>query len=276
MRIWLALAVLCIGTAWAVPPSYSPATIVNASNYTAGPFAPNSVVSIFGTGLARSTHALASDDIIGGLLPTEMNFVRVYVENQPAPVLFVSEKQINFLIPSMQNKGTVRIRVVVENLSGPEITVSVVDCAPALFALSDTYAIATSADGKLLTPDAPAHPGDFIVVYLTGLGKTSAKPYPGEIPRTADWILDTSLALLKVSLGPVVLDSTHNPTLIKYAGVTPGSGGLYQINLAIPDGVGTDPEIKVMGDTTSSGLRIPIRPVEKTGATFLPPAALNL
>ena len=274
MRIWLALAVLCIGTAWAVPPSYSPATIVNASNYTAGPFAPNSVVSIFGTGLARSTHALASDDIIGGLLPTEMNFVRVYVENQPAPVLFVSEKQINFLIPSMQNKGTVRIRVVVENLSGPEITVSVVDCAPALFALSDTYAIATSADGKLLTADAPAHPGDFIVVYLTGLGKTSAKPLPGEIPRALDWIL--SLASLKVTLGPVVLDSTHNSELIKYAGVAPGSGGLYQINLAIPDGVGTDPEIKVMGDTTSSGLRIPIRPVEKTTATFPPPGALNL
>src|SRR5215467_1938665 len=262
MRIWLALAVLCTGTAWAAPPSYSAATIVNASNYTAGPFAPNSVVSIFGTGLARSTHALVSDDIIGGRLPDEMNFVRVYVENQPAPLLYVSEKQINFLIPSMQNKGTVRIRAVVENLSGPEITVSVVDCAPALFALSDVYAIATSADGKLLTPEAPAHPGDFIVVYLTGLGKTSAKPYPGEIPRALDWIL--SLASLKVTLGPIGLDST----LIKYAGVTPGSGGLYQINLAIPDGVGTDPEIKVAGDTTSSGLRIPIRPAEKTAATF--------
>src|SRR5215813_667087 len=167
MRIWLALAVLFAGTAWAAPPSYSAATIVNASNYTAGPFAPNSVVSIFGTGLARSTHALASDDIIGGLLPTEMNFVRVYVENQPAPVLFVSEKQINFLIPSTLNTGTVRIRVAVEGINGPEIAVNLVNCAPQLFSLPDGYAIATSANGKLLSPDAPGHPGDIIVVYLT-------------------------------------------------------------------------------------------------------------
>jgi uncharacterized protein (TIGR03437 family) len=270
LRAWLAMAVVCGGTAGAAGPSYSPTSIANASSGSVGPFAPNSVVSIYGDGLARSTHALTADDISGGRLPDEMNFTRVYVENQPAPILFVSEKQINFLIPSMQNKGTVRIRVVTEGLSGPEISVSVVDCAPALFPLSDGYAIATSADGKLLTPDAPAHPGDFIVVYLTGLGKTSAKPLPGEIPRALDWIL--ALSSLKVTLGTVALD----PVLIKYAGVTPGSGGLYQLNLAIPDGVGTDPEIKVTGDTASAGLKIPIRPREKTTATFPTPNALNL
>ena len=49
------------------------------------------------------------------------------------------------------------------------------------------------------------------------------------------------------------------PALIKYAGVTPGSGGLYQINLIVPEGVGIDPEIKVAGDVTSGGLKLPIR-----------------
>src|SRR5262249_61560355 len=98
MRTWLALVVLCAGTAGAAPPSYSAATIVNASNYTAGPFAPNSVVSIFGTGLARSTHVLASDDIIDPRLPTEMNGVEGMVGNQPAPLLYVSDTQVTFLI----------------------------------------------------------------------------------------------------------------------------------------------------------------------------------
>ena len=40
IRTWLALAVLCAGTARGAGPSYSAAGIVNASNYVAGPFAP--------------------------------------------------------------------------------------------------------------------------------------------------------------------------------------------------------------------------------------------
>src|SRR5258706_12639641 len=55
-QAWLALVILS-GTAWANIPSYSAAGIVNASNYAPGPFAPNSIVSIFGTNLALSTQA---------------------------------------------------------------------------------------------------------------------------------------------------------------------------------------------------------------------------
>jgi len=252
-RSRLLLAIICVGSANAAGPSYAAANIVNASNYASGPFAPNSVISIFGTGLARSTHALAADDISGGRLPLEMNFVRVFVENEAAPLLFVSEGQINFLTPSLQNLPVVRIRVVNEGVTGPEITVNLVDCAPALFALAGGYTIATSVQGKLLTTDAPAHPGDTIVIYLTGLGRTVSKLVPGEIPRAADSIL--ALSSLKVTIGPV----TVAPALIKYAGVTPGSGGLYQINLIVPEGVGVDPELKVAGDVTSGGLKLAIR-----------------
>jgi uncharacterized protein (TIGR03437 family) len=143
--------------------------------------------------------------------------------------------------------------VFTEGLTGPEITVNLVDCAPALFSMTGGYAIATSADGKVLTPDAPAHPGDFIVVYLTGLGRTTPNPGLAEIPSYAAQIV--ALAALKVTLGPVAIDAAH----LKYAGLTPGSGGLYQINLIVPDGIGADPEIKVAGDTTSAGLKIAIR-----------------
>jgi uncharacterized protein (TIGR03437 family) len=253
LRVWLALAVLCAGTAGAAGPSYSAAGIVNASSYTAGPFAPGSVVSIFGSGLARSTHILSADDLSGGNLPLEMNFVRVYVEDQLVPLLFVSAGQINFIMSTVQKTGTARVRVVTEGLTGPEITVNLVDCAPALFQMDGGYAIATSASGKLLTADAPAHPGDIIVVYITGLGRTLINPQPGEVPRAASQIVN--LVSLKVAIGPVTLD----PALIKYAGLTPGSAGLYQLNLAIPDGVGTDPQIVVTGNIGSGGLKLYIR-----------------
>ena len=254
-RIWLALVVLCAGTARGAGPSYSAESIVNASNFKAGPFAPNSVLSIFGSGLARSTQALGPSDIRDGKVPLELNYVRVYVQDQPAPVLFVSDKQINFLIPSVQNPQVVRVRVTVESVTGPEVTVTVVNAAPALFSMAGGYAIAQDASGKLLDADNPGHENEVVVVYVTGLGQTSPNPPLAVIPQTTAPMV--SLASLKVMLNGGLLE----PGRIKYAGVTPGCAGLYQINMEIPYGVGQDPEILVSAGTgtAQTGLRLPVR-----------------
>jgi uncharacterized protein (TIGR03437 family) len=218
------------------------------------------VVSIFGSGLARSTHALADSDLVkcetsaGLCLPVEMNFVRVYVNGYPAPMLYVSDGQINFLIPSMLVTGPAVIQVL-SGVYGPEVTVTLVDAAPALFPNPKAagYAVAADATGKLLTADAPAHPGDTVVVYVTGLGYTSPNPGLGGIPNSA-W---PAVATVKVSLNGTALD----PVRIKYAGVTPGSAGLYQINLVLPDGAGIDPEIVVSAGSSAGqgGLKLAMR-----------------
>ena len=265
IRTWLALAVLCAGTARGGGPSYSAANIVNASSFVAGPFAPNSVVTIIGgNGLARSPHALVDSDLIacpsppaGRCLPTELNYVRVYVQDQPAPLLYVSETQINFLISSVEDAGPVKVRVVTEGISGPEVMVTLVAAAPALFSMAGGYVIAQDSTGTLLTADAPAHAGDTVVVYVTGLGQTSPSQAPGEIPVNADRILPATLATLQVTLGGKAVD----PSLVKYAGVTPGSAGLYQINIYLPDGIGIDPEIGVTAgnQAAQTGLKLPVR-----------------
>ena len=264
IRTWLALAVLCAGTARGAGPSYSADSIGNASNGTLGPFAPNSVISIYGKNLARSPHELVEDDLVacpasraGRCLPTEMNYVRVYVQGlTPVPLLFVSEGQINFIMSSVERAGPVTVRVVTEGISGPEVTVTLVDAAPALFTIPDSsYVIAQDAKGNLLTADAPAHAGDIVVVYATGLGQTLINPAVGEIPNYASSML--AFASLKVTLDGKAVD----PTLIKYAGVTPGSAGLYQINLYLPEGTGNDPEIQVTAGnlTAQTGLKLPLR-----------------
>ena len=262
IRTWLALAVLCAGTARGAGPSYSAAGIVNASNYAPGPFAPNSVISVFGAGLARSTHALASADLVrctsslaGLCVPLEMNYVRVYVQDQPMPLLFVSDGQVNFLMSSVESAGPVKVRVVTEGITGPEITVTLVEAAPALFSMTGGYVIAQDAKANLLTANNPAHAGDTVVVYLTGLGRTAPNPAVGEIPAYAAPTL--ALASLKVTLNGTVVD----PKLILYAGLTPSSAGLYQINIHLPDGTGNDPEIQVTAGslTALTGLKLPLR-----------------
>ena len=254
LKTWLVLAVLLTSAAWGQAPVYSAAGMVNASNYTPGPFAPNSIVSIFGSGLAWSTQGLTAGDIVNGALPVELNNTRVLVLNNPAPLMYVSDSQVNFLVPSDQLDGDVQIQVVREGVNGPKITVTLVDAAPALFQTAAGYAIAAHLDNSVIGPGSPAQAGETIVVYACGLGRTQPNPEPGVIPQNAAVI--QRLSDLKVYLGGTAMD----PASILYAGLSPGSAGLYQINLVLPANLGTDPEIRVaIADQSSpAGLKLAV------------------
>lgn len=243
------------GPAWGAAPSYSAASIVNAGNYTPGPFAPNSILTIFGTGLAPGERQLTADDIRHGMLPTELNNTQVLVDGYQTPLLYVSPTQVNLLIPSKQSVGPAKIQVVRQGVFGPAVTVDILDGAPALFLGADGYAIATDAGNAILTPEAPAHAGDIVVLYLTGLGKTDPNPDLGEIPKSAALILHR--ADLAVWLGGAPVE----PSRIQYAGLTPGCAGLYQINFVVPDNTGDDPEVRVSmgGQSSAGGLKLPVR-----------------
>ena len=255
LRTWLVLALLLTSAAWGQAPAYSAAGMVNAPNYAPGPFAPNSVATIFGSGLARSSQGLTADVILNNTLPKELNSTRVYVLDEPAPLLYVSDGQVNFLVPGDQLDGDVKIRVVREGVTGPEITVTLVDAAPALFQTAAGYAIAAHVDNSVIAPGSPAQAGEIIVVYACGLGVTQPNPAPGVIPQSAAVI--QRLSDLKVYLGGTAID----PASILYAGLTPGSPGLYQINLVLPANLGTDPEIRVaIADQSSpAGLKLAVQ-----------------
>jgi uncharacterized protein (TIGR03437 family) len=111
-----------------------------------------------------------------------------------------------------------------------------------------------SAAYALVTPDAPAHAGDMVIVYATGLGKAGNNA-TGAVPTAAVQI--DNLASLQVYLDGVAVA----PSLILYAGLTPGWAGLYQINLVLPDKLGADPEIRVaIGDQSSpAGLKLAVQ-----------------
>jgi len=246
-RDWLVLAVLIVRVAPAQAPAYTADGIVNASDYSTGPFAPNSVLSIFGSNLSWYTQALSLSNAAVAV-PTQMAGVQVYVDQWPAPLLYVSGSQINFLIPSGESPGNITVRVVRQGVRGPDVAIALVDGAPALFDAGAGLAIATHADGSLLTEAAPGQPGETVVVYVTGLGATEPNPEAGEIPQFAAPI--KFLSSLKISLDGAALSAG----LVKYAGVTPGCVGLYQLNIELPQNVGIDPAIQVsVGAQSSTG-----------------------
>ena len=246
---------LVVSAAWGQAPTYSAAGIVNNSDWSPGPFAPNSVVSLFGANLSFSDPTVVSQASMNGdRLPTQLGGVSVLVDNSPAPLLYVDKGQIVFLVPSSEIPGNSSVQVVRQSVAGPPITIALVNAAPALFA-SNGYALAQDYNNNYaaVTPNTPAHAGDAIILYATGLGYTQPSSLPGEVPATAANVV----AAVQVLLNGAAIDSK----LIFYAGVTPGCAGLYQINFIMPGGFGGDTEIRVStaGQTSAAGLKIAVR-----------------
>jgi uncharacterized protein (TIGR03437 family) len=109
-------------------PLYTPSTIVNAANPNAPALAPNTIATLFGTDLAFASGALTTDQIRGGMLPSVLfgTGVRVWVAGIQAAIYYVSDKQINFLVPDLR-PGQVEIRVSRDSLYGPAVRVPVGD-----------------------------------------------------------------------------------------------------------------------------------------------------
>jgi uncharacterized protein (TIGR03437 family) len=259
LSLFVLLAVVALGSPLlADPPFYTTASIVNSADGQAGPLAPNAIGTIYGTGLSYTTRALAPADVIGGVLPTTLpgTGATVLIGLIAANVFYVSPTQINFLVPSVLQPGRIDFRVVLNGIAGPPVPVDLAVVSPAMYQADAQTVIATRLDGSLVTADAPARPGDVIVLYATGLGDTQPPPILANIATMAAPL--RQMADFKVLLDGAAVDRT----LILYAGLAPGFAGLYQINVRLPDGVGGNPQIQIgLADVISPlGLKLPVKP----------------
>jgi len=245
-------------SARAEAPIYSAASIVNAADNQSGVLAPNTIGTIYGQNLAYGTQSLSPSEVQGGVLPTVFpgTGARVIIGSILANLLYVSPTQINFLVPPNLIPGTVNLNVVVDSWAGPSIPVQLAAASPALFQLDAQNAIATEADGTLITPAAPAKPGDIVILYATGLGYTAPQVVYGQIPEMAARVVQS--ASFTIQFDGIAVD----PDAILYAGVAPGFAGLYQINLILPASMNASPQISIgYPDSMSpTGVTLPVQP----------------
>ena len=85
--------------------------------------------------------------------------------------------------------------------------------------------IVIGANGSLVSPDNPAHPGDVLVVYATGLGDLTATPPTGDLVPLSP--LTRSQGLPAITLGGA-------PVEVQFSGLTALSIGLAQFNIKLP------------------------------------------
>jgi uncharacterized protein (TIGR03437 family) len=132
---------------------------------------------------------------------------------------FVSPTQINAALP-LDALGPATMRVTTP-MGFAEAQVSISDSAPAIFPFAITH-----ANNTLVSPAAPASPGETLVIYMTGLGSVDGKLDAGQ-PAPSSPLLRV-LAPVDVQIGDT---ASATPS---FAGLTPGFYGLYQVNVVVP------------------------------------------
>jgi uncharacterized protein (TIGR03437 family) len=247
-------ALLSAGVQFPSSVSLSQGGAVNAATNAAGPIAPGSYASLYGSGLAGSTLSAPSTPF-----PTVLGGVSVFVNGFPAPIQFISPNQINIVVPwelGMGN-GTAPFTIMV---SGPtakgtragspvnatfsnSISSAVGPYSPGIFNVAQ-------ADGTLVA-SKPAKANDVLVVFANGLGPVSNQPASGAVSPS------NPLAECQKSTYPTVtIDGL--PATVQWAGLAPGWVGAYQVNVVVPAGVrsGSAPMVISAGGQTSQAFSL--------------------
>jgi uncharacterized protein (TIGR03437 family) len=205
-----------------VPILFENATVNNFNAVKGAALAPGTITTIRGSGLAS---AAATTD--GAPLPTNVNGTRVLVGGIEAPLYFVSDDQIRAQIPLELAPNRQYLVLVSANgaLTLPD-PIALTAAQPGLqVSEEDSRVVAQHSDSSPISPTAPARPGEEIVLYLVGMGQTD--------PPVSSGAAAPASALSKALAQPTVMIDGA-PAEIIFAGLTPGSVGLYQIKLRVP------------------------------------------
>ncbi|MFB3777318.1 MAG: hypothetical protein ACE141_06890 [Bryobacteraceae bacterium] len=236
---------------------FAASTPVNAAHYLTR-LAPGMMTALYDMPYGAAVFGKQSEAASSLPLPKELADIQVLVNDEPAPLLFVSPDQINFIMPmSAPTSGNVSIQVVRKSLnqvlavacsavrvavnpdryqcSGlPQMDVA----SPALFA-GPGYAAGTgqiaaynvrASDGTSYGINSATNPvarGDYIVMFGTGQGFIPNAPLDGAAPGRA---YPTPGAKPEVYVNVRRVPGED----IAYSGLSPEYPGLWQLNVKIP------------------------------------------
>jgi uncharacterized protein (TIGR03437 family) len=204
----------------------NPTGIANAASsapFTVG-VSRGGFIALYGTNLA-STTALDSS------MPFRLGGVQVLINGRQAPIYFVRSDVVLAIVPYGTTGTVASIQVINNNVASDTRTVRVKNGTPGIYttpAGGVGYVIAQHVqDGSYatITPQNPAHPGEIILLYLTGLGDVS--------PPIGDGVPAPSGSLTNAVTVPVAVVDGEQAT-VGFAGLTPTIVSLYAMTVTIP------------------------------------------
>ncbi|HEY6272572.1 MAG TPA: hypothetical protein VIX19_11345 [Terriglobales bacterium] len=226
--------------------------IVNSGSYQGSSIVtPGGWISIFGADLADGPQ-----NAPGVPLGVTLANAQVSIGNVLVPLNYAADGQVNAQLPYdlVPNQQT---QVLITHGTDQSVakSVTIADTLPAIFTVPQTgtgQGAITDPNGSVLNTTHPAHAGDAIVIYCTGLGAVSsvvalgaATPVPAPVT-----VAQPSLTISGV------------PATITFSGLSPYSVGLYQINAVVPTGIapGNAPVvIAISGKTSQADVTIAVQ-----------------
>jgi uncharacterized protein (TIGR03437 family) len=200
----------------------------SASPYASGPLAPGEIISIYSAGFGPEQGVGAEPS--GNKFGTELAGVQVLIENTPVPLLYVSSEQINLVAPYLLNgRIAAHIKIVTADATSNEVILGVQPAAPEIFADPNGDAAILNQDGTVNSQNNPARIGDYVAMFVSGVGQTTPPRVDGEVAQSAG---GTPVLPIKVQVYTAGGGPYANVT---YAGNAPGLVcGVTQVNFQMP------------------------------------------
>jgi len=198
-------------------------TVHNLNPVSGAALAPGTIAQVYGAGLATG---VATPNFLP--LPPSFNGTSVLVGGFAAPLYYLSAGQLDVQIPNeLQPNQTYSIVVSVNNALSVPDQIDIVPAMPGVAAYSNGELIAQhAADYSFVTTQSPARPGEYLIMYLAGMGATNPEVSSGQPAPSLE-------PLSRFMIQPNVTVDGQSAN-IGYAGLTPGAAGLDQINFQVP------------------------------------------
>jgi uncharacterized protein (TIGR03437 family) len=204
--------------------------------------APGELLSFFGRFPDYETDlSPVAENPINGSFPATFPGLGVAANQTPAPLLYVSEPQINFQAPyeiagSPQTNLTVTYSDANGNSVSDSRTLNVAASNPVVFLSQPSYynqafPLTLNADGTVNSQTNPAAAGSIVSIFIDGLGVTSPAPVTGLVNTSPAAVLNVPLVVMSSC------QDTYCPPLPAFVSASPLVGaisGATQVQLRAP------------------------------------------
>lgn len=187
---------------------------VNGASFVPG-WSPGALGSIFGQGLSSASGPVAATTTP---LPTELGGVRVLINGTPAPLFFVSGRQINLQTPFETQTGAATVTIDNNGVQTVVEGIPVNAVKPGIFEINvegQRIAAALREDFSVITPSNPAVPGEVVQLFYTGGGPLTEPVGTNQTGPSSPLAFTTQPVVVGVDgVGQQVLASAYAPDLI--------------------------------------------------------------
>jgi uncharacterized protein (TIGR03437 family) len=215
-------------------------SVVSGASFLDGIVA-GSWVTIFGKDLASTMRTWRADEIVGDVLPVELDGVKVSIGGRASATHYISPNQLNVQAPSDLPEGPIEVTVSRDGSRLATFSSRVLRYSPGLFLFQhggNRYVAAVQASPELgriiyvgrsdlfggVLPARPVRTGDQVLLFGTGFGPTSPA-----IPAGRVFVGAAPLAR------PVRIWLGEREATVVFAGLS--GAGLYQFNVVVPSGL---------------------------------------